>query len=50
MMSHLISPSLASGIWNVSVRRGFKVFMEQRSLLIVKAFEKRAGIKLFDRA
>lgn len=49
MASHLINASPKSGIWDKSVKRGFKRFFEQRAWIIARAFERRAGVKLFER-
>jgi len=49
LASHLIPSSPTSGVWNSSVRAGFKAFLDQRSALLVRAFEKEAGIRLFER-
>jgi len=48
LASHLIPSSPKSGVWSSNVRMGFKVFLEQRSGLLVRAFEKEAGIRLFE--
>jgi len=47
MKSHLIPFGEESGVWQNSVKQGFKEFRAQRLALICKAFEKQAGIKLF---
>jgi len=49
LASHLIPSSPNSGIWNSNVRLGYRTFIEQRTVLLVKAFEKQAGIRLFER-
>jgi hypothetical protein len=50
LASHLIPASPKSGVWSSNVRTGFKVFLKQRSALLVRAFEQKAGIRLFERA
>jgi hypothetical protein len=50
MASHLIPCSPRSGVWNTSVKRGFKELLDQRARLLVKAFEKQAGRRLFERS
>jgi len=47
MRSHLIPVRPESGVWERGVKVGFKQFRAERLALICKAFEKQAGIKLF---
>lgn len=47
MRSHLIPIKPDSGVWERGTRSGFKKFREERLKLICEAFEKQAGIKLF---
>jgi hypothetical protein len=49
MRSHLIPSGDGSGIWDASVKRGFKIFLEDRAWLIARAFERHAGVRLFER-
>lgn len=49
MKSHLIPYKRESGLWSRNIRRGFKQFENQRLQVLLKAFEKEAGIKLFRR-
>lgn len=49
LRSHLIPTGDSRGIWDTSIRRGFKVFMEDRARLLVRAFERQAGMQLFER-
>jgi hypothetical protein len=49
MRRHLIPADKASGIWVRSVRRGLRLFLEQRTRLICEALESEAGIRLFRR-
>jgi hypothetical protein len=49
MRSHLISGNPRSGVWDRSVKRGFKFFLDDRARLLVKAFEERAEMRLFER-
>lgn len=48
MKSHLIPYGNSSPLWDESVGRGFKNFIQERRKLIEKAFTEAAGIKLFD--
>lgn len=50
MKSHLIPFGEGSGVWQDSVKQGFKEFRARRLALICKAFESEAGIKLFRRS
>lgn len=47
MKSHLIPHNLSSGLWDAS-KKGYQVFLTQRQKLVIKAFEKAAGAKLFE--
>lgn len=47
LQSHLIPDGPESGLWDDNLKRGFKTFVAKRTLMIAKAFEERAGIKLF---
>lgn len=49
MHSHLIPNEDGCGVWCRSVKRGFKEFLAQRTQLLVKAFEREAGTRLFER-
>lgn len=49
MRSHLIPVHNESGVWDRSVRAGFKRFRAQRLAMICRAFETAAGLKLFGR-
>ncbi len=47
MRSHLIPVKPESGVWERGTKAGFKRFRAERLAVICKAFEKQAGIKLF---
>jgi len=47
MDRHLIPIAVDGGIWMSSVRKGYDKFRRERTALIVSAFEREAGIKLF---
>jgi hypothetical protein len=47
MKSHLIPVGDDSGVWQFSIKAGFKQFRTQRLSLICRAFEREAGIRLF---
>ena len=49
MKSHLIPVQNGSGVWQRNVRRAFRQFSKERLKLICTAFEKEAGMKLFQR-
>lgn len=49
MRSHLIPSKTGSGIWDASVKRGFKTFLDDRARLVARAFERQAGAPLFER-
>jgi len=46
--SHLIPSKEGRGIWDRSVKRGFSTFLEDRARLLARAFERQAGVRLFD--
>jgi hypothetical protein len=48
MRSHFIASKDGQGVWDASIRRGFKAFLEDRSRLLVRAFERQAGMRLFE--
>jgi hypothetical protein len=48
MRSHLIPSRPNQGVWDRSVKRGFRVFVEDRTKLIIKALESEAGLRLFE--
>lgn len=47
MRSHLIPVHDESGVWDRSIRTGFKRFRVERLAMLCRAFEKAAGLKLF---
>jgi len=49
MRSHFIPSKGGQGVWDPSIRRGFKAFLEDRTRLLVRAFERQAGMRLFER-
>lgn len=49
MKRHLIPVDDSSGIWDKSVRRGFRRFLGQRTRLLCAELEKEAGMRLFRR-
>ncbi len=49
LRSQLIPSKPDRGIWDSSVKRGFKALLQDRSLLLVRAFERQAGVRLFER-
>jgi hypothetical protein len=49
LKSHLIPSSNGEGVWDRSIKRGFKAFLDARARLLVKAFEAQAGMRLFER-
>jgi hypothetical protein len=49
LRSHLIPWHDTSGLWDKDARRGFRTFVGARTHVIAKAFETRAGTKLFAR-
>lgn len=49
LRSHLIPTSDSRGIWDTSTKRGFKAFLEDRARIVARAFERQAGLRLFER-
>lgn len=49
LRSHLLPATMESGLWDASVKRGFKAFREEREAILKKAFDKKAGASLFER-
>jgi len=49
LRSHLIPDEDGEGIWDRSVKRGFKTFLNDRAKRIAKEFEREAGMRLFER-
>ncbi|MBX3380227.1 MAG: DUF262 domain-containing protein [Phycisphaeraceae bacterium] len=49
MRRHLIPVDDDSGVWIGNTGRGFRKFLEQRTLLLCDALEEEAGIRLFRR-
>jgi hypothetical protein len=49
LKSHLIPSEAGQGIWDRSVKRGFRTFLESRRWMLARAFESQAGVKLFER-
>jgi hypothetical protein len=47
--SHLIPSKDGRGIWDRSIKRGFRAFLEDRAWLLARAFERQAGVRLFER-
>jgi hypothetical protein len=47
LRSHLIPNDADSGLWDASIKRGFKTFVLRRTARIARAFDEAAGIKLF---
>jgi len=50
LRSHLIPSKKGRGIWDRSINRGFRNFLSDRAWLLARAFEKQAGVRLFDRS
>lgn len=50
LRSHLIPSADGEGVWDRSITRGFKTFLDARGRLLVKTFEAQAGMRLFERA
>lgn len=50
LRSHLIPSKKDRGIWDRSIKRGFRDFLRDRAWLLARAFEKQAGVRLFDRS
>jgi hypothetical protein len=49
LRSHLIPSKPDRGIWDRSTRRGFRSFLLDRAWLLARAFERKAGVRLFER-
>jgi hypothetical protein len=49
LKSHLIPSQVGRGIWDPSVKRGFRTFIDDRAHLLAREFERKAGQRLFDR-
>jgi hypothetical protein len=49
MRSHFIPSKDGQGVWDPSIRRGFKAFLEGRTGLLVRAFEQKADMRFFER-
>jgi hypothetical protein len=49
LQSHLIPDVDGEGVWDRSLKRGFKAFLEGRARRVSQAFERRAGMRLFER-
>lgn len=49
LRSHLIPDTPDDGIWDRSIKRGFKTFLQERARLVAREFERRAGMRLFER-
>jgi hypothetical protein len=49
MTSHLVPANANCSVWKRGVRDAFRNFRKERLRVICKAFEKRAGIKLFSK-
>lgn len=49
LRSHLLPIGTDSGLWDSSIKRGFKRFREEREAILKKAFERQAGVALFER-
>ncbi|MDB4278561.1 hypothetical protein N9917_03030, partial [Deltaproteobacteria bacterium] len=47
LRSHLIPYGAESGLWDTNVRRGYRNFLNQRTKVIAKEFERQAGARLF---
>jgi hypothetical protein len=47
MKSHLIPHDKESAIWTPNISTGYKLFRRQRLNMICRAFETKAGMKLF---
>jgi hypothetical protein len=48
LRSHLIPSVGETGVWDRSTKRGFRVFLEQRAEVLVRAFEDQANMRLFE--
>ena len=49
MRSHLVPSRSDAGAWDVSIKRGFKTFLDDRARVVAAAIEKQAGGRLFER-
>ena len=49
LRSHLIPSKPDRGIWDRSTKRGFRSFLLDRAWVLARAFESKAGIRLFER-
>jgi hypothetical protein len=49
LRSHLLPTKMDSGLWDASIKRGFKAFREEREAILKKEFNWRAGVGLFER-
>jgi hypothetical protein len=47
MRSHLVPFDKKSGLWDVTITRGYRSFLKARTRLLCRTFEKAAGMKLF---
>lgn len=48
LRSHLIPSVSGSGVWDPSVKRGFRTFLDQRADLLIREFEAQADMRLFE--
>ena len=49
LSSQLIPSKDGCGIWDRSIKRGFRTFLDDRARLLARAFEREAGMRLFER-
>jgi hypothetical protein len=49
MRSHLIPSREGQGVWDRAVKRGFKTFLDDRGRMVIRALERQAGQRLFER-
>ncbi|MGD0499366.1 MAG: DUF262 domain-containing protein [Bryobacteraceae bacterium] len=49
LRSHLIPSRGGRGIWDRSTKRGFKDLLVKRAWVLARAFERQAGMRLFER-
>jgi hypothetical protein len=49
LRSHLIPDVEDRGIWDRSIKRGFKTLLDARAKLVIRAFEEQADMRLFER-
>lgn len=47
MRSHLVPFDKKSGLWDMTITRGYRSFLKARTRLLCRSFERAAGIKLF---